>query len=318
MRNLLLFFAFSCLTAVSTAQDDLFIILDTNTSSGITYSQEGGNERRVFAGMAVKAPGRLRLLEGATAVIVFEDTRTALEGAALYDLEQLGADIRSQYSSTFLSRFWSFISNAIKDTETPQKVEQSHRRYLTNARAGISGFGSQSYAIDAPRYLSGLFTAPQVTFRWDSVAHPEGYRFEVWQEGTTSPVLSAIVQNEAFTLNLRQLQLDGSTPALWQVSARQADSTWLKSAQFPFQYDQAALVAFEEQLEADEDYLSLEAPAQAIYRLYQLEEAGLFQAAHQAYAEAATSEHATRVQQQLFTSFLLRMHALKEAQNQIK
>jgi hypothetical protein len=292
--------------------------LDVSSSNGLTYSQEGGNERRVFAGTTVKAPGRLRLLQGVSAVIVFEDTRTTLKGPAMYDLEQLGADIRSQNSSTFLSRFWSFISNAIKDTDTPQQVEQSHRRYLTNARAGVSGFGSPSYSIEAPLYLTGLLTHPEVTFRWDSVAHPSGYRFELRKEGAAEPILAATLSDEQFTTDLRQLRFEGNAPAYWQVSALQTDSSWLQSAPFPILYDEAALQNFDTQLEADGDFQSLSELVQPIYRLYELEEAGLLQAAYCTYATQLQSDAPSAVDRQLFISFLLRMNALEEAHTLMK
>lgn len=319
MRNKWLFLIFLIYAVADiSAQSDLFTVLEVNSSSGLTYSQEGGNERRVFAGTTVKAPGRLRLLQGVSAVIVFEDTRTTLNGPAMYDLEQLGADIRSQHSSTFLSRFWAFISNAIKDTDTPQQVEQSHRRYLTNARAGVSGFGSPSYGIKAPRYLTGLLTHPEVTFRWDSVAHPNGYYFELRQEGAAEPMLAATLSGEQLTTDLRQLRFEGSAPAYWQVSALQPDSSWLQSARLPLQYDQEALQAFDAQLEADGDFQSLSANIQSIYRLYELEEAGLYQAAYHAYTAQLQSDTASVVDRQLFISFLLRMNALEEAQTLLK
>lgn len=319
MRNKWLFLILlTCFASVLSAQRDLFVILDVNSSNGLTYSQEGGNERRVFAGTTVKAPGRLRLLQDVSATIVFEDIRTTLKGPALYDLEQLGTDIRNQNSSTFLSRFWSFISNAIKDTDTPQQVEKSHRRYLTNARAGVSGFGSQAYGIEAPRYLTGLLTHPEVTFRWDSVAHPNGYRFELWQEGAAEPVLAATLSGEQLTTDLRELRFEGNAPAYWQVSALQADSSWLQSARLPVRYDQETLQAFNDQLEADGDFQSLSEAVQPIYRLYELEEAGLFQAAYHTYATQLQSDSSSTVSRQLFISFLLRMNALEEAQTLIK
>ena len=319
MRNKWLFLILlTCGVAGLTAQQDLFIVLDVSSGNGLTYSQEGGNERRVFAGTTVKAPGRLRLLQGVVATVVFEDTRTTLTGPAMYDLEQLGADIRSQNSSTFLSRFWSFISNAIKDTDTPQQVEQSHRRYLTNARAGVSGFGSPSYGIEAPGYLTGLLTHPEVTFRWDSVAHPSGYHFELRQEGAARPILAATLSDEQLTTDLRQLRFEGKTPAYWQVSALQADSSWLKTARIPVYFDQEALQIFDAQLEADDDFQSLSEAIQPIYRLYELEEAGLLQAAYHTYAAQLQSDTASAVDRQLFISFLLRMNALEEAQTLIK
>jgi hypothetical protein len=319
MRNKWLFLILlTCCMTRLTAQQDLFVVLDVSSSNGLTYSQEGGNERRVFAGTTVKAPGRLRLLQGVSAVIVVEDTRTTLKGPAMYDLEQLGADIRSQNSSTFLSRFWSFISNAIKDTDTPQQVEQSHRRYLTNARAGVSGFGSPSYSIEAPLYLTGLLTHPEVTFRWDSVAHPSGYRFELRKEGAAEPILAATLSDEQFTTDLRQLRFEGNAPAYWQVSALQTDSSWLQSAPFPILYDEAALQNFDTQLEADGDFQSLSELVQPIYRLYELEEAGLLQAAYCTYATQLQSDAPSAVDRQLFISFLLRMNALEEAQTLMK
>lgn len=319
MRNLLLllFFSWCCASALP-AQMPAFVILDTNTSDGATYSQEGGNERRVFGGMALKAPGRLRLMAGARATVVFEARRIELEGPAMYDLERLAEEIRNQNSATFLDRFWAFISNAIKDTETPDKVERYHRRYLSNARAGVSGFGSQSYAIKSPLYLSGRLTAPGVRFHWDSVAGATGYVFELWEMGAGQPILSACTRNEQLTLSLEELNLPTSQLAFWKVRTIGADSTAQHSRQHRFRYAPAALEAFEAELEADGDYQSMTEAERVLYRLYELEEEGFFQAARQAYAQLVQQHPRSELYTHLYTGFLVRMNALEEAKNQMR
>ena len=304
-----------CFVANLAAQGGVFVILDTNTSRGITFSQEGGNEQTVFGGMAIKSPGRLRLLKGVKASVVFEDVRIELEGPAMHDLEQLGTEIRNRHSSTFMSRFWSFISNAIKDTDTPETIEQSHRRYLSNAKAGISGFGDRVYPIEAPKFLSGPFSASKVNFRWHAVAHPNGYRFVIWQGEPTQPVLAASVMEEALTIDLRQILLEQDVPAFWQVRALQADSTWLESRPIPFSLSTDILETFTTQLESDEDYQSLSPSEKEIFRLYQLEEQELYLSAYLAYREKMDNAAEIPIFRHLFTSFLLRMNALQEAQN---
>ncbi len=319
MRNILLLLFFSiCGAYALPAQLPAFVILDTNTSDGITYSQEGGNERRVFGGLALKAPGRLRFLAGARATVVFEGRRVELDGPALYDLERLAEDVRNQSSATFLDRFWAFISNAIEDTETTEKVERYHRRYLSNARAGVSGFGSRSHTIGSPVYLSGLITAPKVGFHWDSVGDTVSYVFELWEVGAGHPLIRALTRDEQLTLSLEELALPVAQPVFWQVRTVGPDSTAQSSGQHHFRYNPAALEAFEAELEADVDYQSMAAAEQVLYRLYHLEKEGLFQAARQAYAELVQQVPQSALYAHLYTSFLVRMNALEEAKTQMR
>ena len=318
MRKIINLIAVLCLTVCTSsvlAQPAVFTVLYTNSLKGVTYSEEGGNERRVFAGIQLPVDGRIRLVNGAEARLLYKNKKIALEGPGLFSMTALQADAEQIVAEGFLTRFWTFISNSIKDTDNAEQVERYHRRYLTNARAGISGFAQRDYAISAPRYLTETLDDPGLTFRWDSVAHPFGYRFMIAKETTEETILVAAVDSEQLSVNLGELMLQPSSFYIWKVSALQADSTLLESPPYYFKYqpEQADYIA---ELKEDGDYLRLTPEEQELYLLYQMEEDSLLNQAYRR-SQKLTSEDspAAPLYRKMFVSFLARMDALEEAKS---
>lgn len=300
------------------AQPTGFTVLYTNALEGVTYSEEGGNERRVFAGIQLPVDGRLRLVNGAEARLLYRNKKIDLKGPGLFVMATLKSEAEQSVSEGFLTRFWSFISNSIKDTENSEQVERYHRRYLTNARAGISGFAQLDYAITAPQYITGALDEPMITFRWDSVASPHGYTFEILKETAEAPVLTAIVKANRVSVDLSELVLQPSAAYIWKVSARQADRTLLESPSYYFSYqpDQARFFA---ELKEDADYLSFTPEEQELYLLYRLEEEGWFHQAYRRYQELSGEDSPSApLYRKMFVSFLARMDALEEAKSRTR
>lgn len=297
------------------AQPAAFTVLYTNSLQGITYSEEGGNERRVFAGLKLPVDGRLRLTSGTEARLLYKNKKIALEGPGLFSMEALKADAEQDVAEGFLTRFWSFISNSIKDTDNAEQVERYHRRYLTNARAGISGFAQREYPITAPMYLTQTLDDPGITFRWDSVAHPNGYQFMIIKEMADEPVLTAAADSEQLSVKLNELVLQPSSVYIWKVSAMQADSTWLESPAYYFNY-QPELSGYMTELKEDGDYLKFTPEEQELYLLYRLEEDGLLHQAYRRYQHLSSAPStAAPLYRKMFISFLARMDALEEAKS---
>lgn len=300
------------------AQSSALTVLYTNSVRGITYSEEGGNDRRVFAGLKLPLEGQLRLTRGTEVRLLYQNKTLTLEGPGLHTMAQLRAHAQTEPSTGFLTRFWSFVSNSIKDTESAEQVEKYHRRYLTNARAGVSGFTARSHAISAPLYLTQALDHAQLAFKWDSVAHPNGYHFTITKETATVPVFSATTSEAQLSVDLSELLLQPSAIYIWQVSALQADSTRLESPMLYFSYEPDAGEHVAELME-DEDYQRLTSQEQQLYLLYRLEEDGLRHRAYRRYQQLSKADNPNvALYQKLFASFLARMDALEEAKSLIE
>jgi hypothetical protein len=301
------------------AQSASFTVLYTNSVDGITVSREGGNEQRVFAGMKLPADGRLRLQRSKKANLLYDGQKVGLEGPSLYELDQLAQELEAQSPKGFFHRFWSFVGNAIRDTDDAEQVEQYHRRYLTNVRAGIDGFASRRFSISAPQYLSQRIDAPQLTFRWDSVAAPNGYNFTIRKEISGEPVFTALAKDAQVSVALRELRLQPEAVYVWSVSALQPDSSRLESPEYYFSYEPQAYQHLLEELSDDESYRQLSPTEQELYLLYQLEQDGLYNTAYAKYQQlSGEGSLASTLYQKLWISFLARMDALPEAQQQLK
>jgi len=295
------------------AQNADLTVLYTNSVRGVTFSEEGGNEKRVFAGLQLPKEGQLRLKRGTQARLLYHNQTLDLEGPGRYTMTELRQSMQKTPSEGFLSRFWSFVSNSIKETDDAEQVERYHRRYLTNARAGISGFVGQESAINAPRYLTQAMDVPHLAFKWDSVAHPHGYHFSITKETATEPVFSAVTRTEGLTVNLSELMLQPSAIYVWKVNALQADSSELKSGSMYFSYEPEA-EDYVNEIKEDNDFRQLSPQEQELYMLYRLEEGGLLHRAYRQYQQlSADDSRAAYLYRKLFVSFLARMDALEEA-----
>ncbi|NBC08826.1 MAG: hypothetical protein GVY26_16670 [Bacteroidetes bacterium] len=300
------------------AQEATVTVLYTSSVRGVTFSEEGGNEKRVFAGLTLPQEGQLRLTRGNTARLLYRNQTITLEGPALYTMTELRQRTKEATSEGFLSRFWSFVSNSIKDTDNAEQVERYHRRYLTNARAGISGFVGRESAISAPRYLTQAMDSPHLTFKWDSVAHPHGYHFTITKETAAEPVFSAVTKASELSLDLSELLLEPSAIYVWKVSARQADRSALESSMYYFSYEPDA-EEYVAEIKEDDDFKQLSSQERQLYLLYRLEEGGLLHRAYRQYQElSADSSREAYLYRKLFVSFLARMDALEEAKSLVQ
>jgi hypothetical protein len=297
------------------AQNADLTVLYTSSVRGVTFSEEGGNEKRVFAGLKLPEEGQLRLKRGTQARLLYRNRTLDLEGPGRHTMTELRQSMQKTSSDGFLSRFWSFVSNSIKDTDNAKQVERYHRRYLTNARAGISGFVGRESAINAPLYLTQAMDNPRLTFKWDSVAHPYGYHFTITKETATEPVFAAVTRTERFTVNLSELMLQPSAIYVWKVSALQTDSSALNSGSMYFSYEPEA-EDYVNEIKEDNDYRQLSPQEQELYMLYRLEEGGLLHRAYQQYQQlSADDSQEAYLYRKLFVSFLARMDALEEAKS---
>ncbi len=321
MRNIICFSVTAFILALSiraAAQPAAFTVLYTNSLEGVTFSREGGNEQRIFAGVRLPLDGQLRLVDGTQARLLYENKKINLEGPGLYAMTDLKRKAEQEVSSGFLTRFWSFISNSIKDTDNAEQVEKYHRRYLTNARAGINGFAERNFAIGAPTYLSQALDHPDVVFRWDSTAHPQGYHFTITPRNGQEPVFTAVAREEQLSVRLDELLLDSSQVYVWKVTALQKDSTMLESNTYPFIY-QPDMDAYLTGLKESHAYRQLAEEEQELYLLYQLEEDGYLHYAYRRYQELSTQDKPeSGLYKKLFATFLARMDALEEAKSLVK
>lgn len=303
--------------SLSWGQTDQFTVLYTNSSSGITYTGQGKTNQRVFSGINLPAEGKLFMKSGSWANFLYQEQKKRLEGPATIDLEELAQAIESEEKSTFMGRFWNFLSNSVNQTNDTPKLEKYHKEYLTNARGGISGYVSKKLAIQAPIYFSEIIGESFVQFQWDSISVQEGYTFMIESEENGQVIFKANTRNHHLSINLDELLIDETGVYSWKVAATLTDGKQVSSPTFLFSYAPQEVSSYMLDLQADDDYRDLEPFEQQLFLLQQLEEEGFYHSAYTQYRGLLEEEPENLLYKRLFAAFLARMNALDQAKSQL-
>lgn len=316
-KIILIFSALILMSSQGRGQDDQFIILYTNSSSGIMYTAPQVKPQRVIAGIKLANKGQMRLEQGKWVNLLYNGKKKRLDGPGIFDMAKLASSIQSEKKSTFMNRFWGFLGNSVSKTEKASDLEKYHKEYLTNVRAGINGFGDAKFAIQAPIYLSELIGDPHVNFHWDSIPTLNGYTFEITSRETEQVVFQALTRGHSITVNLDELNLKHGEVYKWIVKAVNPDNTLAVSPSSFFAYAPQEVADLIQDIQSDDDYIDLEPSEQPLFLLQQLEEEGAYQAAFLKYQEMIKQESENLLYQKLFAAFLARMNALEEAKLQL-
>lgn len=297
----------------SFGQAESFTVTYTNASSGIEYQgAQGSAKNRVFPGKELPPSGRLFIKRGKWLNLIYNGQKRKLEGPLKIDLSQLAQEMQVEKKSTFLGRFWNFLGNAVSQTNSADDIEKYHRRYLTNARAGISGFGDKSYPIQVPIYLTETLGSSKFDLHWTALAGVEGYSVTIQDRDQENLILKAYTKSSQLSLQLEELNL--STDAVYQIqiNAKSSDSI-LSSDYILFSYEPAIVQEFIQELQQEREWTTLHGMEKDLYVAKKLEEEGFFQSANHYYQKLISQQPNLTFFKKLYAAFLVRMNAPKEA-----
>ncbi len=298
-------------------QDASFMILNTSADDGIIYSDKGEDKQPVFSGTNLPAKGQLLLKEGTWVNVLFEGQKKRLTGPQVFNLPALAQKIKSENKSSFFSRFWVFLSNAVSRTNTNSNLEEYHQEFM-NARAAVEGFGARKYEIGTPFYLSEVIGVDQLAFKWDSIATLKGtYTFSI-QSREEVPILKATTLNNQLTLDLSELHLNQGEVYEWKVTAIKPDSTYAYSASMPFSYEPETVDAFIAKVKRHDNYQDFEDQEQQLFVLHELGRQSFRYDAYHYYTELLRENPDNLLIKKLFAAFLAENNALEEAKSVLK
>ncbi|MEM6378130.1 MAG: hypothetical protein AAF705_07950 [Bacteroidota bacterium] len=294
-------------------QAEQFTVTYTNASSGIVYQADKGSDAvRVFPGKELPDYGRVTIKRGKWLNLIYNGQKRKLEGPLKVDLAQLATEMKVEKKSTFLGRFWNFLGNSVSQTNSANDIEKYHRRYLTNARAGISGFGDKSYPIQVPVYLTETLGASSFDLQWTALSGASGYGVTIRERDAEEIILKAYTKGNQLTIQLEELNLSSDAVYQMQITAQGLDSNQTSDNIF-FSYEPAVVQEFIEDLKKDREWTTLHGVEQDLYLAQQLEEEGFFQNAHHYYQSMMKAHPQSPFFKKLYAAFLVRMDAPERA-----
>lgn len=290
-----------------------FTVTYTNASSGIEYREaRGSSPSRVFPGKDLPDYGQLSIKRGKWLNLIYNGQKRKLEGPLKLDLAELAREMNVEKKSTFLGRFWSFLGNSVSQTNNSSDIERYHRRYLTNARAGISGFGDKSYPIQLPVYLTETLGASKVDLQWTALENVDGYWVTIQDQDQEAIILKAYTKGNQLTVHLAELNLSEAAVYQFQITAQGPEPTQTSDYIF-FSYEPDVVEEFIEEQKQEREWTTLHGVEKDMYLAKQLEEEGFFQNAHHYYQKILDQHPQSLFFKKLYAAFLVRMDAPEKA-----
>ncbi len=316
-KHYLNLFFFLCLGTTLLAQEEPFTVLYINTNQGVNYRLNDKAEL-LFAGKTLPAYGKLVVNADAYITLIYEGRKTKLEGPKTYDLTDIAHDIKLQPESTFLNRFWNFLSNSVRQSRSKQDLENYYKEVLANTTAGIRGFGDKEYALIAPQYLQGTVAESAMTMTWTPGTAITPYYLRIEKRENQTLVYEKKVWKTYATVNLEALGLEPGAVYKWSVTTQGTDAEQLTTPNYLFRYAPEEVDGFFQSVRESRLYQQLTPEEQPLYLLQRLEEEGFFNPAYTLYLEKIEEAPDHQIYQRLFAAFLVRMNDLEAAKEHIR
>lgn len=288
------------------------VVLSTSTGDGITYQPKEGETRNVFAGLRLLPQGTLNIQVGGIVNLVVDGKKVSLAGPKVIKVTQLPQLVENTGSSSFLSRFWNFISSSVTNTGNSKDVEAYHRQYLTNTKAGIEGYGELDRPIQLPWYLSRSIGTELLPLHWTAIEGATQYTLELTSKYGNQTVLNALTKSNHFTLNLAELSLVEGAAYELNIST-EVEGKLVNSPAILISYDPEGVEKFLAKQREKRVFQTLEPNEQELFLLDALETEGYLEPAFRAYQQLIAQEPDNQLYQRLYIAFLVRMNDTEEA-----
>ncbi|MEO0731410.1 MAG: hypothetical protein AAFZ52_01145 [Bacteroidota bacterium] len=290
-------------------------VTSTSAGSGITYHAPQGESQRVVAGTTLPEQGKIVVQADRKLNLVYGNKKISLEGPADILLTELKKQINRQQTGNFLGRFWKFISSSVTDTSKAEDVENYHRKYMTNTRAGIRGFGKDSTRLALPEYFSGRLTTPKAPLRWSPVAGAESYRIQVRERDGDGRILEAVTRSNGYDLQLDALACEPAAVYVLEIGPATGKSAATEAF---FTYEPGADKALTDNLLTSQEAELLTEEESALYFAYWLEKEQFHAAARTIYENLLVADPDNRLYRKTYASFLVRMDVPDQAREVLK
>lgn len=205
MKNKLLFLLFLLASAnISFAQEDSFIIISTS-GEVILETDENDDKTKIVAGAKIPAVGKLILSDGASVKFICNERPHNFNGPTVIDLNEIYTGDANQ-SMSFTGRFWNFIVDGLKNSDSDADLEEYHREYL-NITGGIKGYSEDNKELSFLLPFPGIITQDHFLVSWKSTSDYDkvNLSFQTMNDRTLVFQRSAI--NQYTKVNLEEIGL---------------------------------------------------------------------------------------------------------------
>ncbi len=311
MKNGLLLLLLLQIGLMAAAQESVVVIY----ASGPVYYRSGqsAGNKKIYAGQTLPLQGVLRCERGGLAKLRFEGKVHQLTEGRTYNLGELAAN-QDAATGGFARRFWNFLMESVRNTDSNENLERYHQRYMERASGSIRGWAEREYQLAAQPFPNGrIGDGESLQFNWSRFTADSTYVLQVLA-GDGSTLLYWRTRDTTLEVDGGQLALLPGDAYEWTVFAGKVAPGAPQSATYYFTYVPAEAERILRQLETDPDYRQALPLEQALMRAQVLEEADFFNAARLSYETALREWPDDLLLRRVYAGFLARVGELPAGQ----
>lgn len=297
------------------AQADVVVI---NSKGKIWYQNTAQSAKKsLVPGQKIKAIGALLLDPGSQITLLSKGKTYRLSESGKHDLDLL-IPSESENKMGFGSRFWSFLTDGLINSDNQKSLDQYHKQHMSVA-GGVKGFTGAERALNSLLPTYGKLVPGIIDFQWTAIEKGNViYQFDITEVAGNTLIYRALYQTATVQVDLRRLALRDQQNYHWQVrvldkkTKSQIDSIPPSEA-FAFQFvlDPAPPIAtaldevdgYEEANEFDQSWMEAIA----------MEQEGFPYMAYRRYLKLKLANPNDLLIKKLFASFLVRQDQMSAA-----
>jgi len=272
------------------------------------YPQAGSNPVLKNPGTQFELKGRLRCKGSESAKMVYNGHYFWVKGSKMRNVQDvINAAVKSNEMS-FSGRFFNFLTESVKEGDSPENVKKHHRKYMNKSSGGIKGHVVKEYAITPLLLTSGKLPSANVTFKWRNIAGEGPYTFNLLA-ANGKQVAQVFVRDTLVTMDIDQLSMDIFAEYEWMVTRGEG----IKSASVSIEVCPDKAKEVQTEISKEETYQKADPIVQQLMLAYSLEEERCFYAANNTYLHALALDPDNVLLRKMYATFLARMDMLPEA-----
>lgn len=309
---------FSCLlitTVHVAAQSNLTV---TYTRGNVYYYSSGNNSpKSIYPGITLSPSGRIRCDKGAKVKLLCKGKVFELTDNKMHFLDEIAREAGDANTLSFLGRFWVFISGSMDNTEDDQHLEQHHKQSMENLRAGIKGYASHEFTIQADILFEGGLSDTDVAFMWNSVPDMN-YCFRLTRQADDDVILIVWTKVNVLRLNLGELALVDGEVYEWQIITEENDPTAPHSRKMQFAFQPAAASRALSEVARQKAYQTASPVEQQLMEIFALETNQFYYDVNVRYQKLTADNPENVLVKRAYASFLASINKLESAKTLLK
>lgn len=292
---------FFCMLGISTAQE--FIVISCNGHVHHMMAEDT-IPYKIRAGDKISASGKLKLDENASIKLICNERPQTFSDVEEVDLEEVYSEISTQ-SISFTGRFWNFIVDGLKSSDSDKDLKEYHSEYL-NIKGGIKGYSGTNEIIKIMQPFGGVITGSKMPVAWNSKNMEGIFTVSILDKSDRNIVYENKTKSRDLSISLKELGLERNDR---QYYLRISDDD-CNYSEVEFQYSVLDSNTIDKKLNSIIEYQNAEDKEKAWMRATVLEMQGYLVDADELFRQLITDYPSDNYIQKLYLLFKIRTNQI--------